>query len=74
MSGRRDPANDPNKAYKFIVSFLSENGYSPSIREVMIGAEYQSTSTTNVILNRLVEQGRIRRIHGIARGISLVKK
>lgn len=33
------------RVYNFVVDFITKNGYSPSVREISIGANLKSTSS-----------------------------
>lgn len=56
---------------EFIESFISENGYSPSMREIAKGLRLSSTSSVKKMLDRLEDAGLIRRNSRAARGIEL---
>lgn len=60
------------KIYDFLVQFITENGYSPSIREICKGTGYNSTSTVFNHLMTLEMMGMIRTKDGKQRTISLV--
>lgn len=48
---------------KFIKSFMVENGYTPTIRQIGFGVNLRSTSSVHVYFDRLVERGDIE-LHG----------
>lgn len=48
-----------NKILKYIVFYIQEHGYSPSVREIREGTELNSTSTVQYHLNRLFELGEL---------------
>lgn len=54
---------------KFIKSFIDRNGYAPSIREIQDGCGVSSTSVVSSQLDKLEDQGKIKRAPYIARGI-----
>lgn len=60
------------KIYDFLVKFITENGYSPSIREICIGTGYNSTSTIYKQLMTLEMMGKIHTKERKSRTISLV--
>ncbi len=45
--------------YNYIVEYISENAYSPSIRDICVGVGLKSTSTVHNHLRRLSEEGLI---------------
>lgn len=45
----------------FINSFVSSNGYPPTVREIVDHMHYQSTSTAFHILEMLVQKGYIKK-------------
>jgi repressor LexA len=56
--------------YSFIQTYIQENGYSPSLREISEGC-YLGRSTVLRYLDKLEAKGRITRAEGKARSISL---
>ncbi|MBI5960875.1 MAG: transcriptional repressor LexA [Chloroflexi bacterium] len=60
------------KILKFIETFLKENGYPPTIREIGEAVDIASTSVVNYNLNKLVEHGLIERAPEVSRGLRLV--
>ncbi len=57
---------------EFIHQFLVENGYPPTVREIVSGCGISSTSVVNYNLNILEQAGYIRRHSEISRGIELL--
>lgn len=53
----------------FIEEFIKEKGYSPSIREIAKGMGLSSTASVKNMLDRLTENGLLKRSGNIARGI-----
>lgn len=53
----------------FIEKFIRERGYSPSIREIAKGMGLSSTASVKNMLDRLTENGLLKRSSSIARGI-----
>lgn len=45
------------KIMQFIVSYIEEHGYPPSVREICVGAEIKATSTVHDHVKRLLELG-----------------
>lgn len=60
------------KVYDYIVKSVRENGFAPSVRDIMRDLGYKSTSTVHMYLNRLDMLGYIRKEDGKSRAISLV--
>lgn len=60
------------KVYDYIVRSVRENGFAPSVRDIMNDLGYKSTSTVHMYLNRLDMLGYIRKEDGKSRAISLV--
>ena len=58
----------------FIRDFLVDNGYPPSIRDIVSGCRISSTSVVDYNLKILVREGYIRRHPDVSRGIELVGK
>jgi len=57
---------------KFIETFISSNGYPPTIREIGEAVDIASTSVVNYNLNKLVEYGLLARSPEVSRGLRLV--
>ncbi|MGB4609978.1 MAG: transcriptional repressor LexA [Saccharofermentanales bacterium] len=57
------------KIYRFIVEYITENTYSPSVRDICRGVGVKSTSTIHNHLNRLQDDGRITYSDGKRRAI-----
>ena len=60
------------KIYNFIVNFMTENGYSPNIREIGDAVGLSSTSSVFNQLMNLQDEGLIKMQNGKSRTISLV--
>lgn len=60
------------KIYDFLVQFITENGYSPTIREICTGTGLHSTSTIYNHLMTLEIMGKIHTKERKSRTISLV--
>ena len=59
------------KIYDYIVRSVRENGFAPSVRDIMGDLGYKSTSTVHMYLNRLDTLGYIRKEDGKSRAISI---
>lgn len=57
---------------KFIGSFVDENGYPPTIREIGAACNISSTSVVNYNLNKLERAGLLARDREVSRGLRLV--
>lgn len=62
------------KFLDFIESFTKSNGYSPSIREIGEGLGLSSTSSVKKMLDRLADNGLIRKTSATARGYELAHR
>jgi len=58
----------------FIRQYLRDNGYPPSVRDIVKGCDISSTSVVVYNLNKLERAGYIRRQSDISRGIELLGK
>jgi len=58
----------------FIRNFLVEQGYPPSIRDILGGCGISSTSVVNYNLAVLEREGYIRRHRSVSRGIELIDR
>lgn len=75
-NGARIPASvresNPRKALKalrFINQYITDHGYSPTIREVAYGMNYESTATSNYWIEVLMLAGWVSREPKISRSI-----
>lgn len=57
--------------YGFIKNYISENGYSPSVREICANCGIKSTATAYQYINRLTEKGLLRKAGNKKRAVSL---
>ena len=60
------------RIFDFLVEFMGEKDYPPSIRDIQQGCEISSTSVVDYNLKRLEERGYIRRDREVSRGIELL--
>ena len=58
--------------YNFIVEFIKENGYSPSVREISAGTNLSSTATVCYHLEKLKMMGKIDMKENVARSIRVL--
>ena len=59
------------KVYDYIVKSVKDNGFAPSVRDIMLNLGYKSTSTVHMYLNRLDMLGYIKKEDGKSRAISI---
>lgn len=69
---QKDGIKARRKIYDFLVQFITENGYSPTIREICDGVGLHSTSTVYHHLMTLEIMGKIHMKECKPRTISLV--
>lgn len=62
------------KVYLFIVDFIDNKGYPPSVREICIGMGFSSTATVHSYLNILEKKGYIDKGGSKNRSISIVNR
>lgn len=63
-----------DKVYHFIMDFINEYGYAPTVREICKGCNIKSTATPYQIMNRLVERGLIKKTGNRNRAVSLANQ
>jgi repressor LexA len=51
------PTKKQREMLSFIQTFIAENGYSPSYREIMSGLNYTSVATVALHVNNLIKRG-----------------
>ena len=66
------PTKKQRELLGFIESFIKENGYSPSYREVMNGLGYTSVATVALHVNNLIKRGHLRKRDRSARSLEVV--
>ncbi len=59
------------RVYRFIADFITENGYSPSVKEICEGAYLSSKSSVHYCLRRLKMMSKIDVRENTPRSISL---
>lgn len=57
--------------YDFIRQYIEENGFSPSVREICANCGIKSTATAYQYINRLNEQGLIKKVGNKKRAVAL---
>lgn len=72
-SGKKTrPTKKQHETLNFIRHFISENGYSPSYREIMNGCNYTSVATVSLHVNSLIKRGHIVKRGQSARSLEVV--
>ena len=65
------PTKKQRELLQFIETFLKEQGYGPSYREVMRGMGYKSVSTVAVHIDGLIARGLLTKTQHSARSLEL---
>lgn len=60
------------RVYHYLIDFLSENTYQPSIREIAKKFRIKSTKTVSDLLASLSQKGFIQRDHSRSRGVRII--
>jgi len=63
-----------NRVLRFIATFMSDRGYSPTVRDIAKGCGISSTSVVQYHLNILERQGHIRHEPELGRSIQLTNR
>jgi len=71
---QRQKLKTEDEVFKFIQSFITENGYAPCVREVCKACNIKSTATVFNIINRLKERGLLEKSDVKRRALSLKSK
>jgi SOS-response transcriptional repressor LexA len=72
MSETIRPTKKQKELLEFIKKFISENGYSPSYREIMSGLKYSSIATIALHVNSLISRGQLKKRNRSARSLEVV--
>ncbi len=70
--GMTRPTKKQHQTLEFIQSFIAQNGYSPSYREIMSGCNYTSVATVALHVNNLIKRGHIVKRGKSARSLEIV--
>ncbi len=73
MTEQLRPTKKQRELLTFIESFITEHGYSPSYREIMAGAGYNSVATVALHVNNLIARGHIVKRDNSARSLEVIK-
>lgn len=71
-SNEQDKETGLERVYRFLMNFITENGYSPSVREICEATGLSSTASVSDHLMELELMGRIDMKRNAARTIRLV--
>lgn len=63
-----------SEALKFLGDYMDGRGFAPSYEEIMAAMNMGSKSGVHNILRQLEERGYIRRLHGRARAIEIIRR
>lgn len=66
------PTKKQRELLGFIEIFIAEHGYSPSYREIMKGAGYNSVATVALHVNSLIKRGHLQKRDRSARSLEIV--
>ncbi len=66
------PTKKQSELLRFIESFITANGYSPSYREIMKGLNYTSVATVSLHVNSLINRGHLQKRDRSARSLEVV--
>lgn len=66
------PTKKQYELLQFIKSFTTDNGYSPSYREIMSSLGYSSVATVATHVNNLIKRGHLRKRQNHARSLEVV--
>ena len=72
MSETIRPTKKQRELLEFIETFIKQQGYSPSYREIMTGLNYTSVATVSLHVNSLIKRGHIRKRDHEARSLEVV--
>jgi repressor LexA len=57
----KDLTRSEKRVYDYLIEYINENGYSPSVRDIATALGFASSSTVHLYLSRLEEKGFIER-------------
>lgn len=61
-----------SRVYEYIIEYMTDNGYAPSVRDICNGIELKSTATVYHYLEILVDKGLIEMKEKAPRAIKVV--
>jgi repressor LexA len=71
MSENIRPTKKQREVLRFIETFISEHGYSPSYREIRSGLQYNSIATVALHVNNLIARGHLKKRDNAARSLEV---
>lgn len=66
------PTKKQRELLNYIGEFITQHGYSPSYREIMVGLGYTSVATVALHVRSLIKRGHLRKRDYSARSLELV--
>lgn len=69
---KRKRGENKERIYSFLVNYLMENGFAPTVREISMGIGLNSTYSVHRHLQKLEDEGRIQMRRNSPRAIKLV--
>lgn len=66
------PSKKQRELLSFISSFIKEQGYGPSYREIMRALDYKSVSTVAIHIDSLITKGYLRKTDHSARSLEVI--
>ena len=69
---KQSQSKNRERIYSFLVQYIKNNGFAPSVREISIGIGLNSTCTVHHHLLKLEDEGRIKMKRNSPRAIKLV--
>jgi SOS-response transcriptional repressor LexA len=73
MEKTKRPTKKQRETLAYIQTFISEHGYGPSYREIMVGCNYTSVATVALHVNNLIKRGHLRKDGRTARSLEIVE-
>ncbi|CAN5660733.1 hypothetical protein BH23PAT2_BH23PAT2_05810 [soil metagenome] len=71
MSENIRPTKKQREVLRFIETFITEHGYSPSYREIRSGLQYNSIATVALHVNNLIARGHLKKRDNAARSLEV---
>jgi repressor LexA len=68
-----DISERQKKILDFIIDYISESGYPPTVREIASATGLSSSATVHAHLSKLEKSGYIKRVKGSSRSIEIIK-
>lgn len=66
------PTKKQREMLAYIETFIQQNGYSPSFREIMKGLGYTSVATVALHVNNLIKRGHLQKRDRSARSLEVI--